>query len=475
MIVTMLLLHYLKHWGPFHIDALGIVTLLGADEVNNHVGKLVRNSFLEYLPLLGSYIIANDAFVQKQPGFQLYNFDAFIYTPDISGWFTRWLMAQDLRTASSCVEWDINPQPLSTTVSIWVALILGILLNGGFMVLTVMMGVSGGSSFRLFPWYIFLYPTGVHMILTIRQDWWGLANAISMAVSTATRAYLVSRNRKWLDEAVLRCTVRAVNNNDPKAFEGIDSNKPPPSTVFKASDILELRKVKTVVVLSDARAIVVLMPECLVVDCFVYTPKPLDSTDETKQGKTFPPRMRSNNLASKIDDSFTLFQYRIVRWIAWVAFGAHVITIGMSDLVSQLVTVVLIVLPTFFYVNRVGCNDRNVGTRLKATITQFPPENTPDRRSDMYAFLNLDSKQQDALTEWSLAPLSSNEKWWNEYKKKKELYNRAVDGKPEPLLEMKTDQERIDAMNARRIIPTTSADPAPAVNVTARHTKHDTA
>lgn len=138
----MLPLHYLKDWGPFHIDALGIVTLLGADEVNNHVGKLVRNSFLEYLPLLGSYIIANDAFAEKQPGFQLYNFDDFIYTPDLAGWFTRWLMAQELRTSCSFVEWNINPTPPSHARQTWLALTIGVLLNAGFMVLTVAMGVS---------------------------------------------------------------------------------------------------------------------------------------------------------------------------------------------------------------------------------------------------------------------------------------------------------------------------------------------
>lgn len=46
----------LRSWynvDPFKIDALGLVTLLGAPEVNRHIGKLVRSRYLEYLPLLG--------------------------------------------------------------------------------------------------------------------------------------------------------------------------------------------------------------------------------------------------------------------------------------------------------------------------------------------------------------------------------------------------------------------------------------
>lgn len=133
----------------------------------------------------------------------------------------------------------------------------------------------------------------------------------------------MDRNRRWLDQAVLRCTVKAIKDKDPKALKGVDSNNPPTSTVFDAAEINELRKVKVVVILSDARAVFLRLPECLVVDCFVYTPKPPDSTDETKRGKTFPPRAKTNKVEQMLGDSPALFSYRIVRWIAWVAFGGE--------------------------------------------------------------------------------------------------------------------------------------------------------
>lgn len=123
----------LKNWNnldPFRIDALGLVTLLGTPEVDNHVGKLVRSRYIEFLPLLGAYVIASDQITDKQPGFQLYNIDKCIFTPDLAGWFTRWLATQDFRTASSYVEWHVESTPYSTKLDTLVAFIIGFVLNG---------------------------------------------------------------------------------------------------------------------------------------------------------------------------------------------------------------------------------------------------------------------------------------------------------------------------------------------------------
>lgn len=189
-------LEKVKHWTPnFNVNALGIIALLGQSEVNKSVGRLVRSKWLEYLPLIGSITFASDAFAEKQPGFQLYNIDDDIYTPDVAGWLTRWLMAQGFRTASTCVEWSVNTNPINSVLDDWnwTAILFGVLLHSFFIVWTVLTG-----------------------------DWWGLANALSMTLSTLTRAYLLDRNRTWLDEAVVRSVKDALQLPNPEDGKNLD-------------------------------------------------------------------------------------------------------------------------------------------------------------------------------------------------------------------------------------------------------------
>jgi hypothetical protein len=42
--------HRLHTWSPFKIDALGLVTLIGTDEINRAVGRLSVNEVTEFLP-----------------------------------------------------------------------------------------------------------------------------------------------------------------------------------------------------------------------------------------------------------------------------------------------------------------------------------------------------------------------------------------------------------------------------------------
>ena len=57
----------LEKWQPFRIDALGLVTLLGSEEVNRSIGTLQRRRFTEWLPLLAAFVIAGDRFTDEQP------------------------------------------------------------------------------------------------------------------------------------------------------------------------------------------------------------------------------------------------------------------------------------------------------------------------------------------------------------------------------------------------------------------------
>jgi hypothetical protein len=53
-----------KTWAPFKIDALGLITLLGADTTRKILGQLVYSPW-EYFPLLAGHIVAYNS-SQKQ-------------------------------------------------------------------------------------------------------------------------------------------------------------------------------------------------------------------------------------------------------------------------------------------------------------------------------------------------------------------------------------------------------------------------
>ncbi|KAK5029536.1 hypothetical protein LTS07_005998 [Exophiala sideris] len=432
------ILGYLKGFAPFKLDALGLVTLLGADEVDRHVGKLVRSRWLEFLPLLGAFVVASDKFTEKQPGFQLYNFSANIQTPDMAGWFTRWLVKQNFKTSGACVEWDVKSKPHSFLLDMWIALLIGVVVQAGLIVITVLMG-----------------------------DWWGLANAMSMVISTIARVYLVGRNTAWLDRAVVENTKKAIEKVDPKAFTA--SSSVSDKLVLGEKRLADLDQAKVVVVLPDARAAALFIPKCLVLDCFVYNPKPPKSTDETKRVRTLPVREKKEDTEEQ-STPIELVYYTIVRWIAWIAFGAHVVTIGMSDLVSQLITVVIIVVPTFLIVSGFGCKDNHVGTRLRARIFNIPPEGEQVRRADVYAFLKLTSGEEGSLEKWNLAPHRPNTEFWEAYERKKKVFAQVDD-----LRKLDTYRERVDAMRETQARLGVLPEPTPVVTSTTKHAPLDTA
>ena len=82
-------MHYVMKWQPFRIDALGLVTMIGSEQVNTIVGRLVTSRYTEYLPLLGAFILAGNQFTDAISGFELYNLRARIKTTDLADWFQR--------------------------------------------------------------------------------------------------------------------------------------------------------------------------------------------------------------------------------------------------------------------------------------------------------------------------------------------------------------------------------------------------
>jgi hypothetical protein len=328
-------MHYVLKWQPFRIDALGIVTMIGSEQVNTVVGRLVTSRYTEYLPLLGAFILASNQFTEAISGFELYNLHARIKTTDLAGWFQRWCLAQNFNRASSIVRWTIQDE----CDTLWrsrrdtlLASLIGIVANGSLMALTILQG-----------------------------DWWGLANAISMVLSVLVRAYLTNQNRAALD---------AVAGKHADADKKVDD------------------RAWFLVLPNDGKLVTMTATPDLIKDCFIDKP--------------VPPNKRL---------------YGVTRNIGWIAFTTHVISLGMSGLATQLVTVFLIIVPTVLTIFRVGCDESLIGSRLKARIETI--EQCSEKRMDTYVNLRLSEAEEKSMLEWSLMPHTDNKGWWQQYNSKK--------------------------------------------------------
>jgi hypothetical protein len=317
-------LHFLKTWAPFRIDALGLVTLLGVDELNLAIGRLACNSVTEYLPLLGGYIVANDSFVKPISGFSVYNITDGIMATDVAGWFCRWLICQDL-------TWS------STTIRISEFQRRNIHIGREFI------GALVGA----------VALTPILAFACIMGDWWGFTNTLSMLISVVVRQIAVRQYRMALDKA----TENAMD--------------------------MSIDTVKTFWTLPDGRAVTIIVPRGILIGCLLTTPRPPN------------PRL-----------------YYFSRILGWIGFGAHVITLGMATLFSQLLSVTLLLTATILVGNRVGDNEYRVGSKLR--IERHDSEGR-DFRAAAYARLELTKEEEASMIAWNLFPHKSNESWWYKY------------------------------------------------------------
>jgi len=331
-------LTYLSRWSPFRIDALGLVTLIGAEEVNKAVGRLVQSRYTKFLPMLGAYLIAGNQFTANAPGYTLYNVTDAIMTTSVSGWLTRWLDSQKLKTSTSVFEWHVTEKKRKANWDGVIAAIISIMAMGTLIVFS-----------------------------TLMADWWGLANALSMGASVLIRWCLVQENTDGLDLA----TVNACFG--PKAA------------------VLEER-VKLLITLADGKMVTIYAPRGLVIEGF------------TK--RITPPRRQL---------------YMWAERAGWLFFGVHIISLGQSDLVSQLYTVLLLVLATWATVHGLGCNENEIGRHIEVEKVASFPEGS-DRRQWAYVKLQPTETEEQSLTEWGLLPRKSNSAWWGEYKQSKEVW-----------------------------------------------------
>jgi hypothetical protein len=166
-------LHGLKVWSdkvPFKMDALGLVTLLGADQVSTAIGSLQRRRYTGALPLLAAFVLVGHRFTSIEPGFTLYNVTESITSTNMSGWFTRWLMCQRINSATTVFEWKRRQRSSDSWWTRLIAMTVSSLLVMPLIIGTVMMG-----------------------------DWYGVANAGAIVVSIAARLYILGEQRRLRD------------------------------------------------------------------------------------------------------------------------------------------------------------------------------------------------------------------------------------------------------------------------------------
>ncbi|KAK1987311.1 hypothetical protein LZ30DRAFT_745880 [Colletotrichum cereale] len=332
-------IQYLRTWTPFRVDALGLVTILGAAEVDRAAGRLTRSWLTDYLPLLGAYTVSSNSVTSPIPGLTLYNVTDGIMATDVTGWFGRWLLCHDLMYSASTVRISILPErtrrhkPTRQIIGRLCSLAIGFLSLLSIIILTALI-----------------------------DDWWGFTNALSMFISVFVRRVVFSAN--------IRAITAATGHQDPSRPE----------------DEME---VKVFLTLPTGHSVTIFAPRSVVVNCLVTNPRPASR------------RM-----------------YDAARAVGWVAFGIHIIALGMASLLAQILSAGLMLAATVATVRRLGCSsweECRVGESL--LLERFDAPQDQDFRMAAYARLRLTTEEEGSMLLWSLMPHRSNNDWWVRYYK----------------------------------------------------------
>ncbi|PWY88048.1 hypothetical protein BO94DRAFT_535060 [Aspergillus sclerotioniger CBS 115572] len=319
-----MMLSALRHWAPFQIDALGLVTMLGADDINLTVGRLVYSRFTEYLPVLGAFIIANNEMTKPIPGFVAYNITDGIMATDVTGWFSRWLLCQDFTTCSTTLRLVVQPKS-NLVKRDAIGLFIGILSMAPVIIFPVIMG-----------------------------DWWGFVNSMSMLISIIVRKVIVHQNRT----AISRSALQAYDTSS--------------------------EAVKTFWTLPTGTVVTIYTPRGVLTNTLLTNPRPGH------------PRL-----------------YKLMRAIGWVGFGCHVISLGMTTLFNQIVTVAVLLVSTVIVVHRIGEDEHLIGENIAVSRHDDLEEQF---RAATYARLELSEKEEQSMVLWNLFPHESNTAWWVRYR-----------------------------------------------------------
>lgn len=237
--------------------------------------------------------------------------------------------------------------------------------------------------------FILVMPLLVITILV--GDWYGVGNAAAIIISILTRVYLLRQRRHARDFVA----------SAPKTGEEI---------FLKTLCIIR----------SDGKHLTCRAPQS-VLDTFV-------KNKEVKQ-----PHL-----------------YHCARWFCWLALGVHMCILGMCSLFTQIYTVFLLVLSTWWFTsdfswdirrvkeenakvpgstvitipfNRVWSVEQTNHQQKKASVKEDEEGENLDKRQIAWARLDLKKDEEEEMDRWNLFPIKEkNPKWWKEYEGLKEFY-----------------------------------------------------
>lgn len=316
---------FLSKWVPLNFPALGFFALFAPKEMDTAIGNLSPSYATEYLPVLGSYTVAKDDFAASQPGFVLYNLTDGIVTTDVSAWFTRWLMSSPLTYTSTIIR-------LKRDGRSWPWL----LTLGSFSV----------------AWNVLTLPL---LVALNTSDVWGMTNVAVMAAAVLVRQLMISQRRSFIDRTIEE------SHDEPNS------------------------EVKLFLTLPNGKAVTVLAPRNLVMNCILTDSRPTDPC-----------------------------YYYLLRIICWVLLAAQFVTLSMSSLPVQIISICVLLLGTYLTAIHFTTEPEYIGSRLRLETDH---RDASWSRSHVYARLDMTKDEEDAMVNWSLLPQRSNKFWWDRYEK----------------------------------------------------------
>ncbi|KAL6879464.1 hypothetical protein HDV57DRAFT_108174 [Trichoderma longibrachiatum] len=398
-----------------HIDALGLITILGTEEVSSSVGRLVNSRYTEFLPLLGGFVLAGNAFTRKKPSFSLYDVSGQMMTTELAGWFTRWLKEQDFHQIHHKIYWDTDSEAATEIFSsyFWKAYAVSIACHALLVALTLVVG-----------------------------DWWGFANVWSMIVSVIVRTVLSWQNRLGIDIAIDR--VRAKK--------------------------LEARAEKIIVIMDDSKVITMDAQKALIGPVFAQNPEIPNPTiyaiARCMGWGAFGAQVISIGMATLVIQICTVL-------VMGCSTILTVSKIGCDDWkMSRRITHYMRSVSETLEGGQggIGGIPCNISSRLKAICSQYPlsyedlqlggndqKDSRTRRRQDLYIWLDLNDKELDAMEAWGLVPrrhsiekeslddqtddsgreplekFGPNESWWGEYWRKRKEFDGRINRQGVPL------------------------------------------
>ena len=158
--------------GALQTRCPGLVTIFGAKEMNTSIGNLTHNWATTWLPVLGSYAVANDEIAAPEPGFVLYNITDGIMATDVAAWFTRWLMSSPLTYTATVIRLKVDGRPRSS-LNTFTSIAIGLITTGCLLTLAI-----------------------------LTHDLWGIGNVAAMTAAVLARQRMVNQRRSSIDRSI---------------------------------------------------------------------------------------------------------------------------------------------------------------------------------------------------------------------------------------------------------------------------------